>query len=169
MPRTQDASADLQLTRVPGDRRRYALLGIGSLRLQGLLGRRATAEAGSQRWTFVHRGFWRREVEATDETGAVAGAFLPRAIRRGGTLRWGDRELALAPASTWRERYALSDGDHQLMLLDGKGWGARPVRLTLAGQESLDPGLVLFAAFVVRGLAEDASSSAGAGASVAVC
>ena len=52
-------------------------------------------------------------------------------MRRGGTLRWQEQELELRPASKWRERYALADGERELGLLDGKGWGRRPVRVTV--------------------------------------
>ena len=62
---------------------------------------------------------------------------------------------------------ALADGDRELATFDGKGWGRRPVRVTIGGEAS-EPGLVLFAAFVVRGLAEDASTAAAAGSTAAV-
>jgi hypothetical protein len=166
MARTQGSTADLELTRVPGDRRLYRLAGIGTLRLQGLLGRSAVAESDGRSWKLGHRGFWQREVVATDDAGGVCGTFDPRSIRRGGTLRWGDRVLTLNPASAWRERYELTEDDRALALLDGKGWGKRPVRLTL--EEQLDPGLALFATFVVRGLAEDNSSAAGGAATAAI-
>ena len=94
------------------------------------------------------------------------GRFGPRNLRRGGTLRWGDRELELRPASRWKERYALADGGGELAVLEGKGWGKRPVRITVEEPGAMEPGLLLFAAFVVRSLAEDASAAAG-GASVA--
>jgi hypothetical protein len=82
-----------------------------------------------------------------------------RGIRRGGTLRWIDRELALRPASRWRERYVLADGERELALIDGKGWGRRPVKVTFDDREALDPGLLLFAVFVVLGLANDAAAA----------
>ena len=71
----------------------------------------------------------------------------------------------LRPTSRWRERYALADGDHELAVFEGKRWGRRPVKITVGGPSALDPGLLLFAAFVVRGLMEHASSAAGATAS----
>jgi hypothetical protein len=46
-----------------------------------------------------------------------------------------------------------------------KRWGRRPVKITVGGPSALDPGLLLFAAFVVRGLREHASAAAGATAS----
>ena len=51
---------ELELTRTRGDRRLYALEGIGTLRLDGTFARSATAEAGRDTWRFTQRGFWRR-------------------------------------------------------------------------------------------------------------
>jgi hypothetical protein len=96
--------------------------------------------------------------------GVVVGEFEPRTIRRGGALRWAGRELSLRPASAWRERYALADGDRELALLDGKGWGRRPVKVSIDDIGAVEPGLLLFATFVVRGLADDAGAAAGASA-----
>lgn len=125
---------DLEVTRTTRDRRLYELAGAGTLRLQGVLSRSATAEAGGTTWQIMRRGLWRRGVTATDVLGTVVGEFEPRSLRRGGTLRWA---------------------------------GKRPVRITLDDPGAVEPGLLLFAAFVVRGLAEDAGSAAAAGASTA--
>jgi hypothetical protein len=157
--------AELELTRCRDDRRRYEIDGLGALRLGGFLSRGATAQAGTATWTFARRGLWQTTIEATDATGAIFGSFDPRKLRRGGALRWGDRDLELRPASRWKERYALADGDRELALLDGKGWGKRPVKITLDEPDLVEPGLLLFAAFVVRGLAEDAGTAATAAAS----
>jgi hypothetical protein len=153
--------ADLELSRTAEDRRLYALEGVGTLRLEGLGGRMATAEAGGESWHITRRGFWRRVLLATDRTDEVVGEFHPRGMRRGGALTWSGRELALRPASRWRERYALADGERELALFDGRGWGRRPVRVSVDDPGAVEPGLLLFAAFVVRGLAADASSAAG--------
>ena len=158
--------ADLELTRTQGDRRLYSLEGVGTLRLQGLLSRSAIAEAEGQSWRFTTHGLLKRRVEASDAAGTAMGEFEPRTVRRGGIVRWDGKELALRPASSWRERYALADGDRELALFDGKGWGRRPVKVTVDEPGSIEPGLLLLAAFVVRGLAEDAGSAA-AGASTA--
>jgi hypothetical protein len=152
--------ADLELRRAKGDRRLYTLDGVGTLRLRGLFSRAAVAEADSERWQIGHTGFTRRRIEASDPTGGVVGEFEPRSFRRGGALRWAGRELALRPASRWRERYAVADGAREVALLDGKGWGRRPVRVTVDDPSGVEPGLLLFAAFVVRGLAEDAGAAA---------
>jgi hypothetical protein len=160
--------ADLELKRTADDRRLYALDGVGTVRVEGWRSPRATAETGSCSWHFVRRGFRRRVVEATDAFGADAGTFEPSSRRRssrGGTLQWGGRDFALRPASTWRERYALADGDHELVVFDGQGWGKQPVRVTAEDPAEIDPGLLLFSAFVVQGLAEDSGSARPATAS----
>jgi hypothetical protein len=161
----RSAMAELELTRAPDDRRLYVLDGVGSLRFEHSLGpRRATAAAGERRWR-LRTSLWRRSVEATDESGSAVGSFDPQALRRGGALTWGGRELQIRPASWWRERYALADGDRELALLDAKSWARRPVRVTLEEEtDAVEPGLLLFAANVVRGLSDDASAAAGAAA-----
>ena len=155
---------DLELKRTEGDRRLYVLDGVGSLRLEGVGGRTATAEAGGLSWQITRRGFWRRVLEATDGADRVVGEFEPRGLRRGGTLRWAGHELMLRPASHWRERYALVDGERELALFDGKGWGRSPVRISIDRAAAVEPGLLLFTAFVVRGLAADAGAAAGGAA-----
>ena len=87
--------------------------------------------------------------------------FAPRAIRRGGTLTWGARSYELQPASTFSERYALVEDGAEVALFTGKAWGRKRVVISVDPRWRLDPGLLLYAAFVVRGLAEDASASAG--------
>lgn len=157
--------ADLELARSRDDRRRYELEGVGTLRLEGWGSRRASAQAGEGAWQFARRGIFKTAVDATDFAGAPAGEFEAHGLRRGGTLRWGEREYSLRPASVWRQRYALADGERELVLLDGKGWGRRPVRITIEDPAAIEPGLLLFAAYVVRGLAEGASNAAAGGAS----
>ena len=154
--------SELALTRKKGDRRRFDLDGVGTLRLGGWASRWATAEVGERRWGFARRGVWRTRIEATDPAGTVTGLFEGRSIKRGGTLRWQEHEYVIAPDSRWRERYALNDGDRTLAVLDAKGWGKRPVRVDVDDDAGVDGGLLLFAAFVVRALAEDAASASGA-------
>ena len=159
--------ADLELTRTPADRRLYSLEGVGTLRLGRFTSRTAVAESLGMSWRIARPAFWQRRIEATDAAGVAVGEFEPRSLRRGGTLRWAGSEFALRPASSWRERYALADGDREIALLDGKGWGRRPVKVTVDDSEAVEPGLLLFAVFVVRGLAEDAGTAAGASATTA--
>ena len=117
-------------------------------------------------WEFARSGFWRQRSRATDAAGVVVGEFQPRSPRRGGSVRWEDRDLELRPASGWRERYALEEASEVRAVLDGKGWGRAPVKVTVDDLNSVDPGLLLFAAFIVRGLADDANAAA-VGASTA--
>jgi hypothetical protein len=156
------AMRDLELTRTPGDRRLCALDGVGTLRLRGWASRAATAEADGTTWEIRRRGTWRPVIDAADAAGTPVGAFRAGGMRRGGPIRWRGRELTLRPASRWPQRYALADGERELALLDGKGWGRRPVKVTVDDPGALEPGLLLFAAFVVRGLAEDAGAAAAA-------
>jgi len=152
---------ELELTRAADDRRRYVLDGVGALAFGGWFSRTATAEAGGRSWSITRRGVLRRVVEMTDDAGMVAGTFRANSLRRGGTVRWEDRELELRAASAWRERYALTDGDRELALLDGKGWGKRPVKISVGEPDAVSAPLLLLAAFVVRGLADDAGAAAG--------
>ena len=159
--------AELELERAPGDRRLFILGEVGSIRFEGLFSRAATTESNGERWHLSRRGLFGRRIAALDETGATVGRFEPRSIRRGGEIAWRGRELSLRPASAWRERYALAEGETELALLDGKSWGRRPVAVTVDDSAALEPGLLLFAAYVVRGLAEDAGAAASASASTA--
>jgi len=156
-----EAMADLELTRSREDRRLYELAGLGTLRLEGMLSRRATADAGGVAWSLRRVSFWRTAIDATDAAGTVVGTFDPRALKRGGTLTWGARAFALRPASRWKDRYALADGDREIAVLEGRGWGRRPVTISVDEAAAVDPGLLLFAAYVVRSLAEDSASGAG--------
>ena len=159
--------ADHELRRDSQDRRSYVLPGIGTLRFTGLASRGAVAEADGSTWQFSRRGFWQRGIEAADAEGRVVGVFEPNALRRGGHLHWDGWELELRPASSWKERYSLADGTRELARLDGKGWGSRPVVVTISDETATDHGLLLFTAFVVRGLAGDADAGAAAGATTA--
>jgi hypothetical protein len=151
---------DLELTRTPDDRKVYALEGVGTLRLRGWAARSASAEAGGRSWELVRSGVFRTVVTASDAAGSPVGEFRATGFKRGGTVTWAGRELRLGPASLWRERYALTDGDRDLAVLEGKGWGKRPVKVTVEEPGAIDPGLLLFTTFVVRGLAEDSSTAA---------
>jgi hypothetical protein len=145
----------VELRRTPGDRRRYVLDGVGSLRVSGLIARKATADAAGASWEFRRRG---RAAQATDRLGTVVGAYAPIALGRGGRLRWGERELELkSVGKLWQEHYALLDGRSELARFRGRSWGRAPVRISLADDAALEPELLLFVAFVVRGLAEYAA------------
>jgi len=158
---------DVELIRAPENRRTYVMAGRGELRLEGIGSRSATivdVESG-RHWRVARRRWWSGSLDATDVSGTAGGSFEPTLLRRGGTLTWGGRTLALRSASVWRERYALAEGEREVAVFDEKGWGKRPLTIHLS--EETPVGLLLFAAFVVRTLAADATSAAGAGASAA--
>lgn len=68
-------------------------------------------------------------------------------------------ELELTRTPGDRRLYAL-DGVGTLRL-DGGAGGRRPVSIAADDLSAIDPGLLLFAVFVVRALAEDAQGTAG--------
>ena len=103
------------------------------------LSRSATGEAGGRSWRFSRRGFWGRAVEASDLEGARVGKFVPSGFRGGGALRWRDHGLVLRPSSRWRERYALVDGDRELAVVDGTGWGSRSVAIGVGDSAVVEP------------------------------
>ena len=160
--------ADLVLTRT--DKRLYGLDGVGVLRREKAFWNAATAEAGGRSWHFVCRGWFRRRIEVTDETGRSAGTFEGnRGFRRGGTVRWEGRDFALRSRSTWKaQRFVLLDGDRDIAVFAGRASDRRPVTVSIDEPGALDAGLLLFVAFVVRGLVLDAfvaiSAAAAAGA-----
>ena len=158
---------DLELKRVPGERRLYELAGVGTLRLRGIVSPAAVARRRMGRRGDGPSSILVARHSAVDAAGATVGTFSPRVLRRGGTLVWAGRELSLRPASQWRERYALVTGEQELAVFEGKGWGSSPVKVRLDDGAAVDPALLLFTAFIVRGLAEDASGAAGAGAATA--
>jgi hypothetical protein len=155
---------ELRLTRDAHDRRLFRLDGVGSVRLLGWTSRRGEAEADGRSWSFERRGLVRTQVIAADSAGTVVGAFERRTWRRGGSLRWNDRALRLEPASAWRERYALTEDGRELALLAARSWGKNPVNMTVPDRGAVEPPLLLFAAFVARGLAADADAAAGGSA-----
>src|SRR4051794_33477471 len=160
---------EIELSRVPGDRRLYALGSLGALRLHGMLLRSATARAGEETWRFTRSSVWQRSLRATDALGADIGTFRPRLIGRGGTMRWRGRQYSVRPDGLLRQLYAIADGNRDLVLVEAIGWGGwarTPVRLVLEHPRAVAPGLLLFASFVVGTLADRAASDASASAAV---
>jgi hypothetical protein len=145
--------SEFQLTRDPGDRRLYVLASIGTIHLpKGWRSRGGRVEANGRTWE-VALGRPRHVQHATDETGTIVGRFQPHILRRGGTLRWIDRELKLRPVTRWRwhPRYTLADGDHELAVFELR----RRLKITVDTPTALDPGLLLFAAYLVLSGAAD--------------
>jgi hypothetical protein len=146
----------VQLTRTAWDPRLYALNSLGTLRLTGWCARAATVEADGLTWRITRRGIWQPVIQAADATGAVVGEFRGR-THRGGQLQWSDRQLILRPDRFWREqRYVLVEDDRMFATIEGKGWGDRPVNITVDEAADTGPALLLFVAFVVGTLAQTA-------------
>jgi hypothetical protein len=150
---------EFQLERARGDRRLYAFGDVGTMRLQGLFGRNATAEAAHQQWTF-RRSLWTRTIEAFAVSGEIVGEFRGRLLHSGGTIRWNGREVLLRRSTMWRERYVLEDAGRELARFDVRAWGRFPVSVCVEVPDEVERGLLLFAAFVVRAAADDNSTGA---------
>ena len=136
----------------------YALHGVGSLHLEDGW-KDATAEAGGASWRFVGSGVWsfRRNATATDAGGNVIGDYR----HRGRALRWRSRELQLRRARLWRTfgwRALLTGGVH-CVLADRERILAEvnermrrshaPLNIDVEDAAALEPGLLLFVAFLV--------------------
>jgi len=152
---------ELRLTRSDDDRRLYALDGVGSLRLSGWGSRGAVAEAGERSWQIAGRGVLRPVLEAHDSAGTTVGRFSGRTLAGGGTLLWEGRELALRPSSVFRQRYVLADGARDLAMIESSGWQAPGAHRGRRGRE-VEPGLLLFAAYVANQLAKNNSAAVNA-------
>jgi hypothetical protein len=155
---------ELRLRRGNRDRRRFTLETvasepIGTMRLHGLASSTAIAEADGASWTFTRR-FWSRAAHATNAAGAEVGTWLPRTLRRGGTFSWEGRPVTLSPTRSWREEYALLDSGHPIAAVGRTSCGSRSVRFTMETTDPLPPGFVLFVAFVVLRIADDATNAA---------
>ena len=137
---------------------RYALEGVGTLRVEGDW-QRASARAGGASFRFAGSSPWSFRLNATanDAAGSLTGGYQ----HRGRVLRWGGRELQLRRASLWptlgwralvagRKRYVLADGEWTLAEVDQEiGRADRPVNIEPDDSIALEPGLLLFVAFLV--------------------
>jgi hypothetical protein len=145
----------IELSRDPADGDRWVLDGVGTLRRTGRVSRAATAEAGGARWQIVRRGWVRSGFAATDaSTGAVVGELAGRFLKRGETLRWADRDLALR--GDGGDGYVLLDGQRRLAVMTPQRAGRRSLDVVVE-DPTVDPGLLLFMAFVVQAYSDDAS------------
>jgi hypothetical protein len=161
---------DFELTRASGDRRLFSIPGVGTLRDDGFRAGTTTATSadGDASWTLSKHGFWRRTIRASDAVGTVIGEFTGRTFSRGGRLWWDGREMTIDATSTWRSRFALVEDGRDLVVFDAKGWGRRPVLMAVEEPGAVEPGLLLFATFVVRRVASDSSSDGGAASTAAM-
>jgi hypothetical protein len=129
----------LELTRTPGDRRLYALEGVGSLRLEGFASRAATVTSGGSSWRIARSGFWRRVIEATDDSlgrRQVRAAQHPSRWRAhlgrsraraqafselSRALRTGRRRAGARASGRQRLGEATSQGQHRRLRIRGAG------------------------------------------------
>src|SRR6185436_12325499 len=132
---------ELELTRSREDRNLYELPDVGTLRLRGWFTKSATVQAGGRSYELTRRGIFAPVTEATDAAGSPVGEFRGRTLKRGGTLTWVGKDYSLTPASVLRERYALAagDADRELATIESRGWGKRPVKVTAADLDAIDP------------------------------
>lgn len=141
-----------ELVPSPGDRRLYAVKGIGTVRVTGWTWHAATAEAHGRSWQITRQRIWPSVIQAADAAGDIVGEFRGRRLHHNTTLRWFDRELALTTDRLRCDRYILVEDDRTLATIDGTGSGKHPLNITINGTAEVDPGLLLFAAYVVRTL-----------------
>jgi hypothetical protein len=135
--------------------------------LEGFFSRAATATVDSASYRFSRRG-WARLIVARDEAGAEVGRYEGRLVASGGVLSWRGRDLTLRRASVWRDRFALADGDRDLVVMEVRPWGRKPLTVHRDEAAAGDPALVLFAVYVARALAgDDAAAVAAASSSAA--
>ena len=161
---------EIEFIRAADDRRTYELGTIGSLRLNGWFMRSATARAGGDSFLFERASWFSSAVDAKDDRDRMIGAFRPRRLRRGGAFTWRETEFNLCPVTPLRQRYQLVEGERDLASIEARGWWGwgtrRPLNMQVL-ERGLDPGLLLFVAFIVRTLADKSDSAAGSASVVA--
>lgn len=146
---------DLALVRSADDRRRYDIDGVGSLRRVGLFSRTTLLfPDGGEPLTAQSRVSLSGAAEVVAPGGDVVGEFAEQALLgHGGDLTWRGRRLRLGSGTVLISRYVLRDGDTTLLEVQARGWGDRPVDVSL-GEEAVDPGLVLFALWLTQGFVD---------------
>jgi hypothetical protein len=157
-----DAPIQLDLRRLPHQRSDYQLGNVGIVRRSKMGWRAAHLQAGDWQWTVAVSGVWKPRVHAIDPAGTVVGEYLPRAFRGGGMVRWYDQELPLRPISSWRQRYALTNHGRDIVTVDARTGGRRPVSMTVLHPGLTDPGLLLFTAVAAVWIASDTAGTAAA-------
>src|SRR4051794_8372544 len=154
---------EIELVRSSPDRRLYTLGDLGSLRLNGLFMRSATAETDLGSFSVTKTRWTSASVVARDPLGEI-GAFHARTLGGGGSLTWIEETYALRHQQPFGETYALLNGDRRLALVTARGWWGWGVKtpLTMQVWDMSDAPLLLFVAFVVRTLANQRNSDAAA-------
>lgn len=146
----------VELLQDPGDKDRWVLPGVGSFLRTGRVSRAATAEAGERRWSIKRFGLVRTGFNASDEAGTVVGEVRNPISGRSDRLRWAGCDLRLVRDGPRLWGYALCDGDRRLAVMTPKRRGRRQLDVVLE-DPSVDPGLLLFQAFIAQAYEDDAS------------
>jgi hypothetical protein len=138
--------------------REYQFVGVGTLALHGVFSRSATATAGATRWEFQRRGglVTRPSYVALDAAGARVGEFS-KGVFTFGSVRWEDRTLTIGSAVTIGSRYVFDEDGQELALIESNRWAQASKRVMINPNVELDPGLLLFAAFVAYRIPRDAN------------
>jgi hypothetical protein len=127
---------------------------IGTLCVAGWTCRTATAQAGGRIWQITRRGIWPVSIQATDAAGDVIGEFSGGRLDQSMTLRWSNRELVLWSNGPSDHRYVLIDGDRALTTIDGDHLSKRSPTISITDAGDTDPGLLLFAVYVVHAVTQ---------------
>lgn len=147
---------ETELTCDPADGALWVLPGVGTLGRTGRISRAATAEAGERSWDA--RALWL----GPDRLHRIRrdGRRRRRAERPvdapGGDAAWAGRDFTLRPDRQRRVGYVLLDDERRLALMTAKREGRRPLDVAIE-DPAVDPGLLLFVAFIVQAYSDEAS------------
>ena len=152
---------ELALTRSADDRRRFELVGHGSIRRSGWLARNAVIRTGDGVERTTKQSPTGKFASLTEAAGSVVAAYeRTRWVDHGGTVTWRGLPYDLAVESHWRHRYLLSRNGADVLRVTCKGWGKKPAVVEVH-DPAIDPGLVLFTTWLAQAFVE---MDAGAGA-----
>jgi hypothetical protein len=151
------AMARLALTRSPEDRKLYVLPGVGELRVARWPGKAVEATAGGRTYTFAPRGQEHRVPTATDAFGAEVGHQHGSWSLIWRSAKW---DLDFMPDISGSYALRRRGEEREVAYLALTGWGKRPVPIVLDDDARLDPGLVLFAMYLMNRFAEEVNRSA---------
>ena len=106
----------------------------------------------------LERAAMSQKAKALDATGGEAATFEPKGVfKRGGELRTGGHSYELRPASNWKTRYAIAEGERELATLETKGWSQHRVAISL--EADVPSEVLLMACWLVRSFADDSAAA----------
>jgi hypothetical protein len=153
---------EVELTRSADDRRRYELAGYGAERWAGRLSSAAELEARDARtYAATFRGWTRQAARVVDAAGNEVGGYRGASWRsHDGAVTWRSVAYEVRKESAWRNHYSLRLLEGPVLRLEARLWGRRPVKVSLV-EPGLEPGLVLFAVWLVQTFVSQDASSGG--------